>query len=209
MAPTTLVELREERVAKCPNSLAVIAGTRRATYAEVDRSASDLAVELRSRGVGPETLGGVCLDRSAELVVALSGVLKAGGAYVPLDPGYPADRLRYLVSDSGVRLVVTDAAHSDSPLFGAGVEAVPVGSGQAPASDPSHARPKPRQRPRAEPGPGNRNRTTWRTSSTPPGRLASRRAWRSLTPTSRRFWSGTSGSATWADGTGLWSASRP
>lgn len=139
--PSTLVRMWDSQVRETPDAVCVVADAVSLSFVEVDRRASALARVLRSKGVGPEALVGVCLDRSAELVVALLGVLKAGGAYVPLDPGYPADRLRYLVSDSGVRLVVTDAAHSDSPLFGAGtgVEAVPVDSGQTPASDPSQA----------------------------------------------------------------------
>jgi amino acid adenylation domain-containing protein len=105
--PTTLVELWHRQVAATPDVVAIVAGARRLTFAEVDRRASGLAKVLRDRGVGPESTVGVCLDRSADLIIALLGVLIAGGAYVPLDPSYPADRLRYLIEDSGVRLAIT------------------------------------------------------------------------------------------------------
>ncbi|QCD57260.1 non-ribosomal peptide synthetase [Streptomyces hawaiiensis] len=111
MAPTTLVALWEQRVATAADSIAVVAGDERATYAEVDRRATLVAAELRSRGIGPESLVGVCLGRSVDMVVALLGVLKSGAAYLPLDPSYPADRLRYMRTDSGSELVLCDADH--------------------------------------------------------------------------------------------------
>ncbi|MEU2539298.1 amino acid adenylation domain-containing protein [Streptomyces iakyrus] len=111
MAPTTLVALWEQRVATAADSIAVVAGDEHATYAEVDRRASLVAAELRSRGIGPESLVGVCLGRSVDMVVALLGVLKSGAAYLPLDPSYPADRLRYMRTDSGAELVLCDADH--------------------------------------------------------------------------------------------------
>ncbi|HEX2094113.1 MAG TPA: amino acid adenylation domain-containing protein, partial [Longimicrobiaceae bacterium] len=76
-------------------------------YGELDARANRLAHALRARGVGPETRVGVCLDRTPDLPVALLGVLRAGGAYVPLDPAHPADRLRYVLEDSGAALVLT------------------------------------------------------------------------------------------------------
>ncbi|MEW5931565.1 MAG: amino acid adenylation domain-containing protein, partial [Gemmatimonadota bacterium] len=76
------------------------------TYAELDRRANRLAHALRRRGVGPEVRVAVCAERSAELVVALLAVLKAGGAYVPIDPAYPAERIAYLLEDSGCAAVL-------------------------------------------------------------------------------------------------------
>ena len=92
--PTTLVHLWDRQVRTTPDAICVVGDGRSLTFAETDARASALVRELRARGVRPESLVGVCLERSVELVVALLGVLKAGGAYVPLDPGYPADRLR-------------------------------------------------------------------------------------------------------------------
>ncbi|MBB4684407.1 non-ribosomal peptide synthetase [Amycolatopsis jiangsuensis] len=123
MTPTTLVALWEQQAAAAPDAVAVVAGGRHATYAEVDRRATALAAELRIRGVGPEDLVGVCLDRSVELVVALLGILKSGAAYLPLDPGYPADRLRYMTSDSGTGLTLCDA-HRRTQALASGVAEV-------------------------------------------------------------------------------------
>ncbi len=100
----TLIEAQVERSAE---AVAVVCGTATLSYRELNRLANRLANRLRARGVGPEVLVGVCAERSLELVVALLAVLKAGGAYVPLDPDYPADRLGFLLRDSGARLVLT------------------------------------------------------------------------------------------------------
>ncbi|WP_406191911.1 amino acid adenylation domain-containing protein [Streptomyces sp. NBC_01017] len=135
--PTTLVRLWDRQVQATPDAICVVGDGRSLTFAETDARASALARELRAQGVRPESLVAVCLERSVELVVALLGVLKAGGAYVPLDPGYPADRLRYLLADSGVRLIVADPGHPTSALFGDGVRLVAVD--QEPGTDPGHA----------------------------------------------------------------------
>ena len=78
----------------------------RLTYAELNARANRLAHHLIGLGVKPETLVGLCAERSVEMVVGLLGILKAGGAYVPLDPGYPQERLEYMIRDSGLRIVV-------------------------------------------------------------------------------------------------------
>jgi len=79
----------------------------RLTYRELNRRANQLAHYLRTLGVGPEVLVGVCLERSPDLVVAILAVLKAGGAYVPLDPSYPPERLAFMVEDAAVRVLLT------------------------------------------------------------------------------------------------------
>src|SRR5262249_60983000 len=85
------------------------------TYAQVDRRSNRLARLLIERGVGPESLVGVLLDRSAELVIALLAVLKAGGAYVPVDPDYPTGRVRGMLADAEPVVVLTTAAVAQSP----------------------------------------------------------------------------------------------
>ncbi|MFE4914593.1 amino acid adenylation domain-containing protein [Streptomyces sp. NPDC056652] len=106
----TLTEIFAELVARVPGNTALIVGDERISYAELDARANRLAHHLVERGVRPDSRVGVCLGRRTELFVALLAVLKAGGAYVPLDPEYPADRLAFMVSDSGAGLVVTDSA---------------------------------------------------------------------------------------------------
>ncbi|MET8419236.1 non-ribosomal peptide synthetase [Streptomyces sp. NPDC005134] len=92
-----------------PDSPAVECGGTVLTYRELTERADRLAHRLRSLGARPEQLIGVCLPRSADMVVALLGILRAGAAYMPLDPGYPQSRIELMVRDSGVSLVVTDS----------------------------------------------------------------------------------------------------
>ena len=103
-------ELFEQQVDRDPDAVAVVFEERRLTYRELNQRANQVAHFLRKHGVGPESLVGVSLKRCPELVVGLLGVWKAGGAYVPLDPAYPPDRLSFMVSDSGIRMLLTDAA---------------------------------------------------------------------------------------------------
>mgnify|MGYP001560694754 FL=1 len=80
------------------------------SYRELNARANRLAWMLRERGVGPQVLVGLALPRSLEMVIGLLAILKAGGAYVPLDPEYPLDRLHYMIEDSGIGLLLSDAA---------------------------------------------------------------------------------------------------
>ena len=102
-------EVFEARVDEAPSAVALRFEGRDITYRELDERANRLAHALRRRGVGPDVLVGVCLDRSVEMLVALHGVLKAGGAYVPLDPDYPRDRLAFMLGDMKPRVILTDA----------------------------------------------------------------------------------------------------
>jgi len=102
-------ELFEAQVARTPEETAVVFRGRSLTYAELDRRANCLANRLRSEGVGPDTLVGVHVSRSTELLVATLGVLKAGGAYVPLDPDFPEERIAFMIEDSEAGVVVTEA----------------------------------------------------------------------------------------------------
>ncbi|WP_229402064.1 non-ribosomal peptide synthetase/MFS transporter [Micromonospora okii] len=97
----------EERAAATPDAVALTFEGRGVTYAELNAAANRVAHRLRAAGVGPETLVGVCAERSVELVAGLLGVLKAGGAYLPLDPEYPADRLSFMVTDAAAPVVLT------------------------------------------------------------------------------------------------------
>ena len=116
-APAGSIHRRFEAAARrTPDAVALVCGATGLTYAQLDERADRLARALRRRGVRPEVRVGICLERSPETVVAILGVLKAGGAYVPIDPAYPADRIGYLLEDSGVALVVAqDGTRSAVP----------------------------------------------------------------------------------------------
>jgi amino acid adenylation domain-containing protein len=107
----TLHGLFREQAALRPGAVAVEDGAARWSYGELDRRANRLARHLRSLGaaVGPEVPVALCLDRSAEAVLAILAILAAGGAYVPLDPSYPAERLAWMLEDAGARIVIAAA----------------------------------------------------------------------------------------------------
>jgi amino acid adenylation domain-containing protein/non-ribosomal peptide synthase protein (TIGR01720 family) len=100
-------ELFEEQARLRPEAIAVVFGEQRLSYGELNERANQLAHYLRAQGVGPESMIGLCVERTVEMVIGLLGVLKAGGAYVPLDVQYPASRLRYMLAESGARVLLT------------------------------------------------------------------------------------------------------
>jgi amino acid adenylation domain-containing protein len=104
-----LAALIEDQVRAGPSRVAISFGDEHVTYAEMNERANRLANELIRRGVGPDSLVGVCLERTPDLLVSLVAVVKSGGAYVPLDPGFPRDRLLYMAEDAELRAVVTQA----------------------------------------------------------------------------------------------------
>ncbi len=104
---TCVHQLFESQVEQQPEAVAVVFEGETLTYQELNRRANQLAHTLQSLGVGPETLVGVCMERSLEMVIALMGILKAGGAYVPLDPAYPAERLDYMIRDAQLPVLLT------------------------------------------------------------------------------------------------------
>ncbi|MFM6112895.1 MAG: amino acid adenylation domain-containing protein, partial [Sphaerospermopsis kisseleviana] len=100
-------ELFEEQVEKTPNAIAVVFENEQLTYQQLNSRANQLAHYLQSLGVKPETLVGICVERSLEMVIGLLGILKAGGAYVPLDPEYPTERLSFMLEDAQVSVLLT------------------------------------------------------------------------------------------------------
>jgi amino acid adenylation domain-containing protein len=100
-------ELFEEQVERIPEAIAVEFEDRQITYQELNRRANQLAHHLIGFGIGPEKLVGICVERSIETVVGLLGILKAGGAYIPLDPSYPEERLRFMIKDAQVSVLLT------------------------------------------------------------------------------------------------------
>ncbi|NNA48685.1 non-ribosomal peptide synthetase [Pseudomonas lactis] len=101
--------LIEAQVLRTPDALALIFAGQALSYSALNARANRLAHRLMAAGVGPDVLVGLAAERSVEMVVGLLAVLKAGGAYVPLDPEYPRDRLAYMLQDSGVQLLLTQA----------------------------------------------------------------------------------------------------
>jgi amino acid adenylation domain-containing protein len=101
-------QLFAEQVRNDPGKTAVVFGEAELSYQELYDRSSDLALYLQSQGVKPDSLVGLCVERSLDMVVGILGILQAGGAYVPLDPGYPAERLAYMLQDSRAAMVLTE-----------------------------------------------------------------------------------------------------
>ncbi|WP_230684381.1 amino acid adenylation domain-containing protein [Burkholderia cepacia] len=106
-AAQPLHRLFEQQVARTPDAVAAVHDDGTLTYAELNLRANRLAHRLIARGVGPDTLVGVAMERSLDMIVALLAVLKAGGAYVPVDPDYPAERVRFMIDHAQLRWLLT------------------------------------------------------------------------------------------------------
>jgi amino acid adenylation domain-containing protein len=107
-AERSVQELFEAQVAARPGALAVVSDKEQLTFAELNRRANRLAHLLAARGMGPESLVGLCLERSAQMIVALLGILKTGAAYLPLDPSLPRERLAFMLEDASVSVLLTE-----------------------------------------------------------------------------------------------------
>lgn len=118
----------ERRAAAQPAAVALTCAGRTLTYGELQAQANRLARHLRGLGVGPGTPVGLCMERGPQLLVALLGILAAGGAYVPLDPGFPAERLGYMLEDSGAAVLVTAGDAADGIERPAGLRIVDLDS---------------------------------------------------------------------------------
>jgi acyl-CoA synthetase (AMP-forming)/AMP-acid ligase II/acyl carrier protein len=105
-----LHEVIARQARQMPQAIAVVDSQKRMTYKELEQRAHYLACQLRADGIAPEKRVGVCMERGADLVVAVLGILKAGGVYVPLDASYPSVRLAFMVSDARIELVLTSTA---------------------------------------------------------------------------------------------------
>ncbi|MBR8839548.1 MAG: amino acid adenylation domain-containing protein [Stigonema ocellatum SAG 48.90 = DSM 106950] len=103
----SLHQLFEQQVERVPDALALISQTEQLSYRQLNQRVNQLAHYLQKQGVTKETLVAICLERSVEMVVGILAVLKAGGAYIPLDPNYPIERLRFMLSDAQVSLVLS------------------------------------------------------------------------------------------------------
>ncbi|MER7780677.1 amino acid adenylation domain-containing protein, partial [Streptomyces sp. NPDC096191] len=152
VSDTTLAQLFAEQVARDPGAVAVVCGDERLSYGELDERANRLAKVLVRRGVGPESVVAVMLERSVELVAGLLAVWKAGAAYLPVDPGYPSERLAFTLSDARPSCVLTTRAHAGElpadltvPVLAvdeaepAGRDAPPATAGTRPVLTAGHA----------------------------------------------------------------------
>ncbi len=108
-----LHELFEAQAARTPDAVAAAYEDLQVTYAELNTRANQVARCLRQRGVKPEVLVGLCVERSVEMIVGLLGILKAGGAYVPLDPSYPPERLAFMLADAQTPVLLTQESLSN------------------------------------------------------------------------------------------------
>ncbi|MEA5617541.1 amino acid adenylation domain-containing protein [Cronbergia sp. UHCC 0137] len=105
----TFQDLFTAQVEKTPDAVAVIFENQSLTYTELNQKSNQIAHYLQKKGVKPEVIVGLCVDRSPLMIIALLGILKAGGAYLPLDPNYPPERLGYMLADSQVPILLTQA----------------------------------------------------------------------------------------------------
>jgi amino acid adenylation domain-containing protein len=123
-----LHELFTEQAARSGENTAVVCGDAQLTYNQLEERSRALALVLQAQGVGPDTLVGVCMQRTPDLIVSLLGILRAGGAYVPLDPEYPNERLAYMLRDSGASIVLTQESLIEklSGLVAAGTQLLAV-----------------------------------------------------------------------------------
>jgi amino acid adenylation domain-containing protein len=104
-----LHELFAAQAQQTPDANAVVYQNERLTYAELNARAETLATRLRAHGIGPETIVGLCVERCLDMIVAVLGIWKAGGAYLPLDPTYPSQRVRFMLEDARVSVLLTQS----------------------------------------------------------------------------------------------------
>jgi amino acid adenylation domain-containing protein len=122
----TIVSLFEEQARQTPRAKAVVFGEETLSYQELNERSNQLAHYLQKRGAGPETLVPICLERSLNLIIGVLAILKAGAAYVPIDQEYPADRISYMLKDSGAGLVLSSSNLLKAISLPEGMEAIDV-----------------------------------------------------------------------------------
>src|ERR1043166_4621330 len=124
----TIHDLFFQQVKRTPSAVAVSDARQQLTYAELNGWANNVARRRAGLGVGPDVLAGIMMERSVEMVVALLGVLKSGGAYVPLDVNYPQERLRFMIENAAVNVVI---AESEIEGLAPGIELISVSAAMA------------------------------------------------------------------------------
>lgn len=114
----TIQQLFEEQVEKTPDKVAVVFEDKRLTYQQLNEKANQLARVLQKKGVKPETIVGIIVERCAEMIIGIMAILKAGGAYLPIDPEYPEDRVKYMLEDSNAIVLLTQKHLRGNTKFG-------------------------------------------------------------------------------------------
>ncbi|MFC5044315.1 amino acid adenylation domain-containing protein [Aquimarina hainanensis] len=103
----TILNIFKEQVEKTPDAIALIYEHQKLTYRELDEKSNQLANYLIAVGVEEKSFVGICISRSIEMIIGIIGILKSGNAYIPIDPSYPAERIAYMIEDSGIQVVVS------------------------------------------------------------------------------------------------------
>ncbi|MBU3093333.1 amino acid adenylation domain-containing protein [Clostridium sp. CF011] len=120
----TIYELFEEQVEKTPDNIAVVFEDEKLTYRELNEKANCLARILREKGVKPDSVVGIMIESSPEMIVGILAILKAGGAYLPIEPSYPQERIKYILENSKSSILITKSAYMD--LFNIEVEIIDI-----------------------------------------------------------------------------------
>jgi len=107
-ADKTIYELFEEQVENTPNNIAVVYEDKKLTYKELNEKSNSLARILRSKGINSDSIIGIMMERSIEMIIGIIAALKAGGAYLPIDPNYPKERIEYILNDSKCSILLTE-----------------------------------------------------------------------------------------------------
>jgi len=113
----TIHEMFEEQVKRTPDSIAVIYEDRQMTYRQLNEKSNQIAGVLRAKGVKPDGIVGIMTDRSFEMMSSIMGILKSGGAYLPIDPKYPQDRIKYMLDEAGIKILLTKNNFADNIMF--------------------------------------------------------------------------------------------
>ena len=113
----TIHQLFEEQVKKSPNNVALVCENDKMSYSELNIKSNQLAYTLRRKGVKPDSIVGIMVERSFEMIIGILGILKAGGAYVPIDPEYPEERIKFMLKDSGMKILLTQSHLDSSVIF--------------------------------------------------------------------------------------------
>jgi amino acid adenylation domain-containing protein len=135
----TIHRLFEKKAEKKPGAVALVFESEMLTYKELNRRANQLACVLRKKGAAPDIAVGLLVERSFDMIIGILAALKAGGAYLPIDPGYPEQRKKYMLEDSGVKLLLTNYNTGDAPGdIQPGVETLDISDGSIYIKDSSN-----------------------------------------------------------------------